>query len=125
MSTRTYLLVVVAAIVGLALILRQVRRGRLRAKYVLIWVGAALVVVPFAVVPGLLDDTAALLGIAYGPTLLLVGGLVFFAALSLHFSSELTRMEERTRVLAEEIAMMRHRLDRSGPEMDRADHVEQ
>jgi len=111
MSTRAYVVAVVASLVGLVFIFRQVRRGRLRAKYALIWVTVALLVLPFAVVPGLLDETASLLGIEYGPTLLLVGGLVFFAALSVHFSSELTRVEERTRILAEEISMLKFELE--------------
>lgn len=111
MSARAYVLAVAASIVGLVLIFRQVRRGRLRAKYALIWLTVALVVLPFAVVPDLLDKTASLLGIAYGPTVLLVGGLVFFAALSIHFSSELSRVEERTRVLAEEIAILKYELE--------------
>jgi hypothetical protein len=107
-SPRSYVIALLAALVGLGLVFRQVRRGRLRAKYALIWLSAAVCVLPFAVIPGLLDDVASLLGIAYGPTLLLVAGLVFFAALSLHFSSELTRVEERTRVLAEEVAMLKY-----------------
>ncbi|HSP27189.1 MAG TPA: DUF2304 domain-containing protein [Ilumatobacteraceae bacterium] len=113
MSARAYVIAVAASFVGLILIFRQVRRGRLRAKYALIWLSVALLVLPFAVVPGLLDETASLLGIAYGPTLLLVAGLVFFAALSIHFSSELSRVEERTRVLAEEISILKYELDSS------------
>ena len=125
MSARAYVLAVAAAIVGLVLIFRQVRLGRLRAKYALIWLTVALIVLPFAVIPGLLDETASFLGIAYGPTLLLVAGLVFFAALSIHFSSELTRVEERTRVLAEEIAILRYELESSRPANDRGGHAEQ
>lgn len=117
MSPRAYILAVAAAIVGLSLIFRQVRRGRLRAKYALIWLTVAVMVTPFAVIPGLLDETASLLGIAYGPTLLLVAGLVFFATLSIHFSSELTRVEERTRVLAEEIAILKYEFE-SSPQID-------
>ena len=125
MSARTYALAVVAALIGLVLIFRQVRRGRLRAKYALIWLTVALIVLPFAVVPGLLDETASLLGIAYGPSLLLVAGLVFFAALSIHFSSELTRVEERTRVLAEEIAILQYDIESSSTSQDRETHAEQ
>lgn len=124
MSARAYVLAVAAAIVGLVLIFRQVRRGRLRAKYALIWLTVAVIVLPFAVIPGLLDETASLLGIAYGPTLLLVAGLVFFAALSIHFSSELTRVENRTRVLAEEIAMLKYELESSATFEDRGGHAE-
>jgi hypothetical protein len=110
-SARTYFFAVLAAFAFIVLILRQVRLRRLRAKYALIWLSAGVVMLPFALIPGLLDEAASLIGIAYGPALLLMLGLGFFALLSLHFSSELTRLEERTRVLAEEAALLRNRLE--------------
>lgn len=116
MSSRTYVLAVVGVLAFIFLILRQVRLGRLRAKYALIWLAAGLVLVPLAVIPGLLDWTASLAGVAYGPALLLIAGLGFFALLSLHFSAELTRLEERTRILAEEVALLRNRLGHIDPE---------
>jgi hypothetical protein len=114
-SGRSYFFVVFSAVGILVLILRQVRLRRLRAKYALIWLTAGAVVLPIAMIPGLLDDLASLLDVAYPPALLLVGGLGFFALLSLHFSTELTRLEERTRVLAEEAALLRNRLERDHP----------
>jgi hypothetical protein len=107
MSARAYVLAVIVTVVGLFAILRQVRLRKLRAKYALIWIGAGLVFTPVAVIPGLLDRVSKLLGVAYGPALLLACGLGFFAWLTLHYSTELTRLEERTRVLAEEVALLR------------------
>src|SRR5215203_2479731 len=99
MSGRAYVLVAVVTLAVFALIIRHVRMRRLRAKYALIWLTAAVLVLPIALIPGLLDVIAFWLGIAYGPALLLLVGLGFFAFLSLHFSIELTRLEERTRIL--------------------------
>jgi hypothetical protein len=72
------------------------------------WLMAGIALLPLAVIPGALDQLASWLGIAYGPALLLVLGLGYFALLSLHFSTELSRLEERTRVLAEEVALLRN-----------------
>lgn len=121
MNIRTYVLAIVGVLALMFLILRQVRMRRLRAKYALIWLAAGLVLLPLAVVPGLLDWIASLVGVAYGPALLLVVGLGFFALLSLHFSAELTRLEERTRVLAEEAALLRNRLSRLDAASDRSE----
>lgn len=118
MNGRTYFFVALAALATFVIIIRQVRLRRLRAKYALIWLSVGLAMLPFALIPGLLDNLASLMGIAYGPALLLMFGLGFFAFLSLHFSSELTRLEERTRVLAEETALLRNHLeqpDRDAP----------
>ncbi|HEY3484777.1 MAG TPA: DUF2304 domain-containing protein [Ilumatobacteraceae bacterium] len=110
MSTRAYLVFAVATIAVLAVIIRMVRMRRLRAKYALMWLATGLVVAPIALVPGFLDWIASLFGVAYGPALLLVLGLGFLGLLSVHFSSELTRLEERTRVLAEETALLREKV---------------
>jgi hypothetical protein len=63
--------------------------------------------VPFAVLPSLTDRTAEFLGIAYAPALFLVAGFVFLAVLAIHEASVITRLEERTRILAEEMAQLR------------------
>lgn len=111
MSLRAYSIALVATVVGLLLIFRQVRRGRLAAKYALIWTTAAGVTLLMAAIPGLLDRVASVLGVAYGPTVLLVAGLIFFSALSVQFSSEITKLEERTRILAEEVALLRNEVE--------------
>ena len=63
-----------------------------------------------AAVPGLLDWSAGRLGIYYEPTLLILLALGMLLLVVMHFSYELTRMENRVRTLAEESAIMRHRL---------------
>ncbi len=109
MSGRAYLMALVGTLLTLGLIIHQVRERRLRAKYALLWLLVGIALVPLAVIPGALDSLAELLGVAYPPALLLVFGLGFFALLCLHFSYELSRLEERTRVLAEEVALLRGR----------------
>ena len=91
MSARAHIIVVLITVAMVAVIVRQVRMRRLRAKYALLWLAVGAVIVPIALIPGLLDRVASSLGIAYGPALLLVLGLGFFALLSLHFSCELSR----------------------------------
>jgi hypothetical protein len=113
-STSAYIIVVAITLTTIAIIIRQVRMRRLKAKYALMWLLVAVVTLPVALIPGLLDEIASALGVAYGPALLLVLGLGFLAVLSVHFSCEVTRLEERTRVLAEEVALLRSDLQRDG-----------
>jgi hypothetical protein len=107
MSARAYVIAVTVFAIAVVAILRQVRNRRIRAKYALIWIGAALIFAPIALVPGLVDRISEFVGVAYGPALLLSAGLIFFAWLMLHHSSELSKLDDRTRVLAEEIALLR------------------
>jgi hypothetical protein len=102
-----------AVLVALAIlvIIRLVRRRHLKAKYSLLWLTLGGFMVVIAAVPGLLDWTADRLGIYYQPTLLILLGLALLLLIVMHFSYELSRMENRVRTLAEEAAILRHRVD--------------
>jgi hypothetical protein len=101
-----------AVLVALALvaIVRLVRGRQLKAKYSLLWLSVGGVLVVFAAVPGLLDWSARKLGIYYQPTLFILLALLLLLLVIMHFSYELTRMEDRVRTLAEEAALVRRRL---------------
>jgi hypothetical protein len=111
MSTRAHIAVVVLAIPVFVFILRLVRQRKLRAKYSVLWLSVGVTLVVLAAAPGVLTWIAHRLKINYEPSLLFVGGIAFLLLLSLHFSWELSRLEDRTRALAEENALLRHEVE--------------
>lgn len=107
-------LTILTAVIGFALlviIFELMRRRRLREKYALLWGAVALVVVPLALFPRLLDTAASVVGVASGVSLVLFLGLVFLLVLALHLSWEVSTLEEETRTLAEEIALLRTEIE--------------
>jgi hypothetical protein len=112
MTGRAHLVLVLISAGMLVFVLHLLRSGRLRAKYAMLWstVGVGLVIL--AAFPGLLDWTAGRLGIYYPPAAFLMAAVAFLFVLTIHFSWELSRLEERTRTLAEEVALLRDDLDR-------------
>jgi hypothetical protein len=106
-STRAHLVVVLIAALPALFILRLVRRRALRAKYSLLWLAVGAVLVLTALFPGLVDHASDALGIEYPPVIYLMIAIVFLLLVVMHFSWELSRLEERTRTLAEEIALLR------------------
>lgn len=111
MSAPAWALMVVLSLGAIAFILRLVSRGVLKAKYALLWVTIGVGLVVMAALPPLLDWVADLLGVEYPPALWLMMGLAFLFVLSVHFSWELSRSEGRIRTLAEEVALLRRRLE--------------
>lgn len=107
MNIKPHLLMSVLSIASLVFILRLVRRRQLRAKYSLMWLPLGAVFVVLGVAPGLLDWAAGAVGIYYPPAMLFLAGILFLLLVAVHLSWEVSRLEERTRILAEELALMR------------------
>lgn len=111
MSPITYAFGIVAAVLALAAIIELMRRGTLRERHALWWFIGGVLALIIAVFPQTLTWAAGVLGVA------LPVNLVFFIAIGLLFlvtlqhGAELTRIEEKMRVLAERSAFHQQRID--------------
>jgi hypothetical protein len=107
MSTRAHVIIVIIAIGAFVFILRLVGMRQLRSKYALLWlvIGAALL--PLALFPGVLDQFADWLGVNDASSAFLLLALGFLGAVVVHVTWELSRLETRTRTLAEDVALLR------------------
>ena len=105
MSGRAHLLVLLMTVLNVAFILNLVRRRQLRAKYSILWLVVGIALVALAASPRLLDRVSIWLGISYGPATFFLGAIGMLFLVIIHFSWELSRLEDRTRRLAEELAL--------------------
>lgn len=107
MTTETYWLGVGCGLLLIAFVFELVRRRYLRGRFALVWLatgtGAALV----ALAPRLLERAADIAGVQVPLNLLLFLGSMAMLVLLIQLSVEVGRLYERTRVLAEEVAMLR------------------
>ena len=102
---------VAGSVVTLGLLFELLRRRRLREKYAVFWALVALFTLAVAAYPPGLFWLAELVGVTVPANLLFfVASMVLFAV-SIQHSHELGRMEERTRTLAEEVALLRMRIE--------------
>lgn len=92
-------------------VLEMLRRRQLKEKYAVLWVLVACGSMLLAAFPGLLDRVAELLSVADPPNLLLFGAVVGLLFVCLHLSWETSRLEDETRTLAEEVALLREQLE--------------
>jgi hypothetical protein len=103
--TAAYVLAVVGLVVLLVIVLELVRKRYLRERFAIAWILAISALVLIAVIPGLLDNLSALVGIQYPPTLLLVLAVVLLAILVLGIATQLSSIDEKLREVAEYIAL--------------------
>jgi hypothetical protein len=106
MSGRAHVFVATVTVASLIFIIRLVRTQRLRAKYSMLWISVGLALTVLAASPRLLDTVSGWLGVAYGPTTLFIVAITLLLLVAVHFSWELSRLEDRTRILAEELAIL-------------------
>jgi hypothetical protein len=104
-----------AAIAGAVTILAMVellRRHRVKEKYTILWLVAGLAVAILATVPQLLDVLADGLGVRSGPNLLFLIAVIALGLVSVHLSVEVSRLEDQSRTLAEEVGMLNLAINR-------------
>ncbi|MDI2131710.1 DUF2304 domain-containing protein [Yinghuangia seranimata] len=107
---RLTVLTAITGVLVLAVIFELLRRRQLREKYAVLWMAVGVLVLPLAFFPHALDDLASKVGVATGISLLLFSGFVFLLLVCVHLSWESSRLEEETRTLAEEVALIRTEL---------------
>ena len=116
LSGRAHLLLMLVTVVTALFIVRLVRMRQLRSKYALLWLVIGLLLLPLAAFPGMLNSVSRWFGVHYSPATFLFLATGFLFLVVVHFSWELSRLENRTRALAEELALLRAALDERVPE---------
>jgi hypothetical protein len=109
--TGVHIIALVAAVVTLTVIIELSRRSQLRNKYTVVWLLVGLVIAVFAIAPGMFNYIAHGLGVKSPPNLLVVVAALFLLMVCVYLSWEAGRQEDKTRVLAEEVALLRNELE--------------
>jgi hypothetical protein len=110
MSPLSHVIGIGAAALTLIVVIEMLRRRRLRERHAIWWLVAGILALIIGIFPSVLEWVSDLVGIE------LPVNLIFFVSIAVLFfvciqsSSELTSLEEKTRILAEETALLRIRV---------------
>lgn len=99
-----------AALALFALALELLRRGILRERFAVLWLIVSAALVVGAALPNLLDRTAGALGFEVPSNLLFFIAILFLLLVCVQLSYEVSRLEARTRRLAEDLALLTARV---------------
>lgn len=106
---------IIAIILSTALllfVLELVRKGLLKERYSILWLGSAFMLLLLSVWKGLLDRIAALVGIFYPPSFLFLIAFIFLLLIVLHFSIVISIISEKNRKLAQEIGLLKFKIEK-------------
>lgn len=98
--------ILVCGIMAVALVY-LLRTRRLREKYAAIWIVLTLSVIVLAAFPQLAFWVSGLVGVQTPVNLVYALAIVVLLAVCIQLSTEVSNLEEETRTLAEEIALLR------------------
>ena len=105
-----YLVGIAGALLILVVVIELLRRGRLRERHTIWWLIAGTLSLLFALFPAILEGAARLLGIDVPVNLVFFVSIVVLFLVCIQQATELTQAEEKTRTLAERVALLEDRV---------------
>ena len=111
MQTRAEVISLLGSVGLLTLIFELVRTKRLKEKYSLIWLVAGLFLLALSIFKGFLDTLGYLMGIYYSPSAFFLLAFLFLMLITVQFSVVLSKHSERNKILTQELALLRFKVD--------------
>lgn len=109
---RIQILSIIGSVLLLAFILELLRKRKLREEYSLLWLGGGMLFLVLSLWRDLLTQLSFALGIAYPPAALFLVLIMGAYLMLLHFSLVFSAMSEKTKAMAQEIALLKLELER-------------
>ena len=106
MTTASYIFGIVSAAAVLVVVIEMLRRRRLRERHAIWWIIAGALALVAGVFPQTLEWAASLVGVEIPLNLVFFVSIVTLFLVCLQYGSELTRLEAKTRTLAERVALL-------------------
>jgi hypothetical protein len=119
MESRTRLFAIALGIAVLLFVVNLVRTRKLKEEFALLWLLTAVVLVLAPLLIDYLDMIAHALGIEYPPAFIFVLAIISVLLILFQFSMRISHFSEQIKVLTQELALLRARLEfleRSSPQ---------
>lgn len=105
MSASVFFLIL--AILVCTFVIIQVRHQRMKERYAALWLIIGAIIIVLGAFPNLLNGVADFVGVALPVNLLFLLSILLLIGVSIHLTLELSRLSEKTRILAEEVAILK------------------
>ena len=113
---RVSLVSAAASLLLLLVVFELIRSRRLRERYALLWLLTAVVMLALSLWRSGLNTIAGWVGIeTYPPAALFAIGALFILVVLLHYSTVISKLSDQNSLLAQRVALLEQRLERSPP----------
>ncbi len=110
MTLATHILTIALSFCVVLLVIVLLRRNMLREKYVVIWLVTGLSAVIASIWPSLVSSLSRFLGFGVPSNFLFLINGVLLLLISIQLSAEISILEHQTELLAEEVALIKLRI---------------
>lgn len=107
----TQIIAIVVSISLFLFIFYLVRKKKIKEEYSLLWLSSSVVFIFFSIWRNGLEYFAGLIGIAYPPAALFLILLLAVFLILIEFSINISKLTEENKILAQELALLRHQLE--------------
>ena len=111
MTTEIRIIIALLVLLGLAVIFKYIKNGRLELKYALSWLFAGLMVLIFDLAPGLMEKMTDLLGITLPINMVFFMGFVFVLLIMFTLTVVISITATTTKRLVQENALLKKRVE--------------
>ena len=102
----------IASVVLILVVLELIRGRRLKERYALLWLVTGLVLLVLSIWRDGLNTIAGWLGVSgYPPAILFAAAILFVIVVLLHYSTVLSKLDDESTLLAQELAILRRRVE--------------
>jgi len=110
MVLRTRFFVIGLSLLALILVINLVRTRKLKEEFAILWLVTGVSLVMISVFVDVVDVISYALGIEYPPAFIFLIALLGITFILFQFSVSISRYSEQIKVLTQELAILRHRV---------------
>ena len=117
MTTYRIFTLVIVVCIG-AVLIHLLRHRKIKEKYVWMWLALDVMALGGAIHPPWVHAVARMAGFEVTSNMVFFAVILLLVVLSIHLAMVVTRLEEDRRTLTEQVAILRHDLDRLESRME-------
>lgn len=106
------IIAIAVSLVFLFYVVRLIVKGKLREEYSIIWIACTIVLIVFSFWRNGLEVMARMIGVYEAPNLVFTGAIFAVFIYLLHLSVVVSKLHSQNKQLAQEIALLKEKMDK-------------